>query len=122
MSSASAWTRSGEGSTELDRGKRSDAMFNESDVVYTSEDIRFTVKNNVLYAIALDWPGESCLIRSFNDHYRKNPLYRVAGSVTAVSCLISEGSIWSSTCASRMKQGEIRINIISCIFFMADAV
>jgi alpha-L-fucosidase len=39
-------------------------MFNESDIVYTSRDIRFTVKGDVLYAIVLDWPGEEILIRS----------------------------------------------------------
>ena len=72
----SAWTRFGEGSTSLEEGKRTAKQFNETDVVYTSEDIRFTVKDNILYAIALEWPGEECLVRSFNDNYRKNPLHK----------------------------------------------
>jgi alpha-L-fucosidase len=39
--------------------------FNDRNVpVYTGQDIRFTAKDNVLYAIALDWPGEKVLIKS----------------------------------------------------------
>jgi len=72
----SVWTKFGEGPTSLEMGKRTAKQFNETDVVYISEDIRFTVKDNILYAIALDWPGEECLIRSFNDNYRRNPLYK----------------------------------------------
>jgi len=41
------------------------AMFNEGKLEYTSEDIRFTVKNGVLFAFALGWPASgSLLIRS----------------------------------------------------------
>ena len=58
-----SWVKSGEGPTSV-TGRGTKAMFNESDLVYTAEDIRFTVKANVLYAIALDWPGEEILIRS----------------------------------------------------------
>ena len=40
--------------------------FNDRNVpVYTGQDIRFTVKDNILYATALDWPGEKVLIKSF---------------------------------------------------------
>jgi hypothetical protein len=50
-----------EGPTRLERG----GGFNErNDLRYTGQDIRFTVKDNNLYAIALDWPGEKVLIRS----------------------------------------------------------
>jgi alpha-L-fucosidase len=59
-----SWTKSGEGPTNVDMGEEGDAMFNESDIVYTSQDIRFTVKDNVLYAVALDWPKSEILIRS----------------------------------------------------------
>jgi len=39
--------------------------FNErNDLRYTGQDIRFTVKGNILYATALDWPGEKVLIKS----------------------------------------------------------
>ena len=34
------------------------------DKPFTAEDIRFTSKDNTLYAICLGWPGESALIKS----------------------------------------------------------
>lgn len=51
-------------------------MFNEADIVYTSQDIRFTVKKDTLYAIALDWPGEETVIYSLAGHKGFNGLYR----------------------------------------------
>jgi alpha-L-fucosidase len=59
-----AWTKSGEGPTSVKIGEEGDAMFNESDIVYTPQDIRFTVKDNVLYAVSLDWPKDEITIRS----------------------------------------------------------
>jgi len=56
------WFIAGEGPINL--GVASDIGFNESDVVYTPEDIRFTVNDNNLYAIFLDWPGEKALIQT----------------------------------------------------------
>jgi alpha-L-fucosidase len=56
------WVVAGEGPTRLARGA---AGFNErNDLTYTGQDIRFTIKDNVLYAVALDWPGEKLLIKS----------------------------------------------------------
>jgi alpha-L-fucosidase len=56
-----SWVSPGEGPTKLQKG----GEFNEkNDMVYTGQDIRFTVKGNNLYAIALDWPGEKVLIKS----------------------------------------------------------
>jgi alpha-L-fucosidase len=55
------WVIAGEGPTRLTT--RGD--FNErNDLRYTGQDVRFTVKDNNLYAIALDWPGERLLIKS----------------------------------------------------------
>ena len=59
-----SWVKYGEGPTGVKMGDEGDAMFNESDIQYTSKDIRFTVKGDVLYAIALDWPGDEILITS----------------------------------------------------------
>ena len=40
-------------------------MFSEKEEVhYTSEDIRFTSKDDVLYAICLGWPGDEVAIKS----------------------------------------------------------
>jgi len=59
-----SWVKFGEGPTGVEIGDEGDAMFNESDINYTKEDIRFTVKGDVLYAIILDWPGETAVIKS----------------------------------------------------------
>ena len=59
-----SWLKYGEGPTGVDSGKKGDAMFNESDIVYTDKDIRFTVKGDVLYAIVLAWPNQEVLIKS----------------------------------------------------------
>ncbi len=58
----SPWLIASEGPTNL--GKASDIGFNESNVVYTSKDIRFTVKGDVLYATFLAWPGEEAIIHT----------------------------------------------------------
>jgi len=55
------WGIAGEGPTRL--AARGD--FNEkNDLVYTGQDVRFTVKGDTLYAAVLDWPGEKLLIKS----------------------------------------------------------
>jgi alpha-L-fucosidase len=57
------WFIAGEGPTKVDVLKRS-VGFNESDIVYSAEDVRFTVNGDDLYATFLDWPGDVALIRS----------------------------------------------------------
>lgn len=59
-----SWIKYGEGPTGVQKSERGDSMFNESDMVYTDEDIRFTVKGDNLYAIVLDWPKKDVLIKS----------------------------------------------------------
>ena len=55
------WGTPGEGPTVLAKS----GGFNEkNDLLYTGADIRFTVKDNNLYATVLDWPGEKVLIKS----------------------------------------------------------
>ena len=56
------WMVAGEGPTNL--GEASDIGFNETGIVYTEKDIRFTVKGDDLYATFLDWPGECAVINS----------------------------------------------------------
>lgn len=58
----SPWFIAGEGPTNL--GEASDIGFNESETVYTSEDVRFAVKGDTLYATFLAWPGEEAVIRT----------------------------------------------------------
>ena len=55
------WVIAGEGPTHLEKG----GPFNETDQLrYTAQDIRFTTKDNTLYATVLGWPGEKVLIKS----------------------------------------------------------
>jgi hypothetical protein len=54
------WMIASEGPTNL--GEVGDIGFNESNVVYTSKDVRFTVKGDNLYATFLAWPGEEAVI------------------------------------------------------------
>jgi alpha-L-fucosidase len=56
------WFVAAEGPTNL--GEASSIGFNESNVVYTPEDVRFTVNGDNLYATFLDWPGEKAVITS----------------------------------------------------------
>ena len=54
------WKKYGEGPTQIEGGNFIDGK----KVKYTPEDIRFTVKNDVLYAIALAWPEDELTIKS----------------------------------------------------------
>lgn len=55
------WLVAAEGPTKLEK----EGAFNEKNgIVYTPEDIRFTAKDNILYATILAWPGETAAIKS----------------------------------------------------------
>jgi alpha-L-fucosidase len=58
----SPWIIAGEGPTNL--GEATEIGFNEADTPYTSEDIRFTVKGDTIYATFLDWPGDTGVIKT----------------------------------------------------------
>lgn len=57
-----SWVTPGEGPTAL---KKTGGFNEQNNLKFTAQDIRFTVKDNNLYAIVLDWPGEKLLIKSF---------------------------------------------------------
>ena len=59
-----AWIIYGEGPVEMEEGGAYTEPFEEEHRPYTGEDIRFTVKDNTLYATFLDWPGEVAKIYS----------------------------------------------------------
>ncbi|MDA0789388.1 MAG: alpha-L-fucosidase, partial [Proteobacteria bacterium] len=53
------WVSYGEGPTEM----KSAGTFSErKEVEYTPDDIRFTCRNNLLYATVLGWPGQTATI------------------------------------------------------------
>jgi alpha-L-fucosidase len=55
------WMTYGEGPTQM---TKAGYFMEDQEVQYTAQDIRFTVKDDVLYAICLGWPGESVTIQS----------------------------------------------------------
>jgi alpha-L-fucosidase len=55
------WMTYGEGPTQM---KTEGAFSEEQEVQYTAQDIRFTVKDEALYATCLGWPGEQVTIKS----------------------------------------------------------
>ena len=56
------WFIAGEGPTSVGAIQRQG--FNEKDLAYTGEDIRFTTKGDNLYATLLNWPGDQAIIRT----------------------------------------------------------
>ncbi len=83
------WAVFGEGPTKVAEG-----MFTDTKrAAFTSQDIRFTSKGDVLYAIALAWPGEQLVVKSLA---KSSPL--VHGRISDVQLLSHEGKLeWSQT-------------------------
>jgi alpha-L-fucosidase len=54
------WTIFGEGPTQVPEGEFTDRRREP----FTGQDIRFTARDDALYAITLDWPGAELVIRS----------------------------------------------------------
>jgi alpha-L-fucosidase len=81
------WVTYGEGPTQTISGDFKDAT-SES---YTGQDVRFTTKDDALYAVALAWPGDELVIQSLSTNLR---LY--TGEIANVQLLGSEKPIeWS---------------------------
>ena len=83
------WSIYGEGPTKAAVGAYSD----KKQVPFTGEDIRFTTKGDVLYAIALAWPGQQLVVKSLA---KTSP--HVDGQISDVQLLGHEGKLeWSQT-------------------------
>lgn len=83
------WNIFGEGPLEVVEGHLSERKNPES----TAEDIRFTVKDDILYAITLDWPGEELRIKSLGLGGNMP-----AGDIKKIECLGSEEELsWEVT-------------------------
>lgn len=82
------WILFGEGPT---RGKGGSFSESNQQVQYTAEDIRFTRKGNVLYAIVLDWPQDKLVIKSL-----KSTTQISSKGIASVSLLGSRATLeWS---------------------------
>ncbi len=73
------WTISGEGETKNASGYMSEG----NTVEYTSQDIRFTTKGNVLYAISFDWSNDGVVIKSLSNN---NPQNLKVTSISMLGC------------------------------------
>lgn len=82
------WQSFGEGPTKVEEG----AFTDTKRAAFTAQDFRFTTKENVLYAICLDWPGQAALIQSLGSGSA------VDGKIAGITLLGSEGSLaWTQT-------------------------
>jgi len=81
------WRTYGEGPTKM---AKAGGFSEEKEMVYTRQDIRFTTKGNVLYAIALDWPEEQLTVTS---------LKRLdASKIQSITLLGAKGNLeWTQT-------------------------
>ena len=83
-----SWVKYGEGPTGVEKvGSRGGTSFNESDIVYTNEDIRFTVKGDTLYAIVLAWPEQDVIIKSLVQGNKFPGYYIYPGEIASVTML-----------------------------------
>jgi alpha-L-fucosidase len=60
------WMTYGEGPTQMTKGGY---FMEDQEVQYTAQDIRFTVKGDVLYATCLGWPDEQITIEALKTLY-----------------------------------------------------
>lgn len=79
------WLEAGEGPTKLQTKAKGLVGKEDSKLCFTREDIRFTVKENILYATVLAWPGESVLIKTLAQHGSWMLLY--PGEIASITML-----------------------------------
>ncbi len=81
------WLTYGEGPTQM---TKAGYFMEDQEVRYTAQDIRFTAKDDVLYAICLGWPDGALTIQSLKNLY--------PAEITSVSLLGSDATLdWSLT-------------------------
>ncbi|MFC2111717.1 alpha-L-fucosidase [Bacteroidota bacterium] len=89
------WVFFGEGPTEvIVEGHHAQSKFRGDSIPhYTAKDIRFTQKDNYLYAICLDWPGEELSIRTLGLRGKMYP-----GDIKSITMLGTNENIeWEQT-------------------------
>lgn len=87
------WHTFGEGTTQVVEGHKQET----NDKPFTAQDIRFTTRDNNLYAIFLGWPGASATIHSLGSN---SPIR--AEMIEAVQLLGCDEALTWSQCADRL--------------------
>ncbi|MDI7275432.1 MAG: alpha-L-fucosidase [Anaerolineae bacterium] len=82
------WMVFGEGPTKM---PKSGPFSEEQEVHYTARDIRFTARDDVLYAICLGWPGDAAVIETL-------PQKLYTSEIASVTMLGADGELpWTMT-------------------------
>jgi len=81
------WVIFGEGPTDMEGGAYTESRGREDAVRYTGQDIRFTIKDNILYAICLDWPGDEVVIHSLKRLEEELSIYWVEQDIKSIKML-----------------------------------
>jgi alpha-L-fucosidase len=81
------WVLYGEGPTDRKQGPYSEMNHKGDLTAYTGQDIRFTIKNNILYAIALAWPGKEIKIHSLRRLEEELSIYWTENDIRNIKML-----------------------------------
>jgi alpha-L-fucosidase len=94
-----AWMIYGEGPSDFEEEGGAYTEFDDEDnSPYTGEDIRFTVKDNTLYAIFLDWPGDEAEIYSLRRFEEELSIHWEESDIKKISMLGVQGDLdWAIT-------------------------
>ena len=79
------WVIYGEGPTESEGGAYIEMDEHKQSEKYTGEDIRFTIKGNILYAICLNWPGKQVTIRSLKRKEEELSIYWTQKDIKSIT-------------------------------------
>jgi alpha-L-fucosidase len=88
-----AWMIYGEGPVDMEDGGAYTEDDEDGDSPYTGKDIRFTVKDNTLYAIFLDWPGDEAKIYSLRRFEEELSIHWEKRDIKRISMLGTEGKL-----------------------------
>ena len=84
------WVIFGEGPHMVTGGDFFEMQENKKPVQYTGQDIRFTIKDNLLYAICLAWPGEKVIIHSLKRLEEELSIYWTEKDIKNITMLGSK--------------------------------
>jgi alpha-L-fucosidase len=96
---ATAWVTYGEGPTEMPKGGY---FMEDQEVKYTPQDIRYTVKDDAIYAICLGWPGNETTLHELKRLYPSEiASVQMLGSAQPLAWSMTDDGLVVSTPAER---------------------